>query len=116
MEGAGSRSGRYLELLNGDRSLEQRLVVLMGARLGLALVSLGIALALDSTTVGLEPADRRGLFATVAVAFLATALTGAISGYFSTTTSLNGPPVVLLLGRARLPPLSFIADLAGSRR
>ena len=77
MEGAGSRSGRYLELLNGDRSLEQRLVVLMGARLGLALVSLGIALALDSTTVGLEPADRRGLFATVAVAFLATALTGA---------------------------------------
>lgn len=42
-----------------------------------------------------------------------TALTGAIGGYFSTTTSLNGPPVVLLLGRARLPPLSFIADLAG---
>lgn len=40
-------------------------------------------------------------------------MTGAISGYFSTTTSLNGPPVVLLLGRAKLPPLSFIADLAG---
>lgn len=43
----------------------------------------------------------------------AAAVTGAISGYFSTTTSLNGPPVVLLLSRARLPPLSFIADLAG---
>ena len=38
---------------------------------------------------------------------------GAIGGYFSTTTSLNGPPVVLLLGRAKIPPLSFIADLAG---
>lgn len=42
-----------------------------------------------------------------------TAVTGVIGGYFSTTTSLNGPPVVLLLGRAKLPPLSFIADLAG---
>ena len=38
---------------------------------------------------------------------------GAIGGYFSTTTSLNGPPVVLLLGRAKIPPMSFIADLAG---
>ena len=44
---------------------------------------------------------------------IATAVTGVISGYFSTTTSLNGPPVVLLLSRARLPPLGFIADLAG---
>lgn len=38
---------------------------------------------------------------------------GAIGGYFSTTTSLNGPPVVLLLSRAQLPPMSFIGDLAG---
>lgn len=43
----------------------------------------------------------------------ATTVAGAIGGYLSTTTSLNGPPVVLLLGRAKLPPLSFIADLAG---
>lgn len=42
-----------------------------------------------------------------------TATVGAIGGYFSTTTSLNGPPVVLLLGRAKIPPMSFIADLAG---
>lgn len=42
-----------------------------------------------------------------------TAAVGAIGGYFSTTTSLNGPPVVLLLGRAKIPPMSFIADLAG---
>lgn len=38
---------------------------------------------------------------------------GTIGGYFSTTTSLNGPPVVLLLGRAKLPPMNFIGDLAG---
>jgi len=37
---------------------------------------------------------------------------GFVSGYLSTTTSLNGPPIVLLLARAGLPPLSFIADLA----
>jgi uncharacterized membrane protein YfcA len=39
--------------------------------------------------------------------------TGVVGGYLSTTTSLNGPPPVLLLTRARLPPLNFIADLAG---
>ncbi|MDV3123490.1 sulfite exporter TauE/SafE family protein [Mycobacterium sp. 21AC1] len=37
---------------------------------------------------------------------------GFVSGYLSTTTSLNGPPIVLLLARAGLPPLLFIADLA----
>jgi uncharacterized membrane protein YfcA len=37
---------------------------------------------------------------------------GFLSGYLSTTTSLNGPPIVLLLARAGLPPLAFIADLA----
>lgn len=40
-------------------------------------------------------------------------VTGAVGGYLGTTTSLNGPPPVLLLTRARLPPLAFIADLAG---
>ncbi|MFE5699734.1 sulfite exporter TauE/SafE family protein [Rhodococcus koreensis] len=40
-------------------------------------------------------------------------LTGSVGGYLGTTTSLNGPPPVLLLMRARLPPLAFIADLAG---
>ena len=43
----------------------------------------------------------------------AQAVTGAVGGYLSTTTSLSGPPPVLLLTRARLPPLNFIADLAG---
>jgi uncharacterized membrane protein YfcA len=37
---------------------------------------------------------------------------GFVSGYLSTTTSLNGPPIVLLLAHAGLPPLLFIADLA----
>ena len=39
--------------------------------------------------------------------------TGAVGGFLSTTTSLNGPPPALLLARARVPPLVFIADLAG---
>jgi len=41
------------------------------------------------------------------------AATGAVGGFLSTTTSLNGPPPVLLLTRARVAPLVFIADLAG---
>ena len=43
----------------------------------------------------------------------AQAATGAVGGFLSTTTSLNGPPPALLLTRARVPPLVFIADLAG---
>lgn len=43
----------------------------------------------------------------------ALATAGFTSGYLGTTTSLSGPPLVLVLGRAKLPPLSFIADLAG---
>jgi len=40
-------------------------------------------------------------------------VTGAIGGYLGITTSLNGPPPVLLLTRAHIPPLVFIVDLAG---
>ena len=43
----------------------------------------------------------------------AQAATGAVGGFLSTTTSLNGPPPALLLTRAGVPPLVFIADLAG---
>lgn len=68
---------------------------------GVITIVCGLAMALPTSTGARPPA-----------AWL-TAVTGAIGGYFSTTTSLNGPPVVLLLGRAKLPPLSFIADLAG---
>ena len=68
---------------------------------GVITIVCGLAMALPTSTGARPPA-----------AWL-TAVTGAIGGYFSSTTSLNGPPVVLLLGRAKLPPLSFIADLAG---
>lgn len=43
----------------------------------------------------------------------AQAATGAVGGFLSTTTSLNGPPPALLLTRAGVPPTVFIADLAG---
>ena len=39
--------------------------------------------------------------------------TGAVGGFLSTTTALNGPPPALLLTRAGIPPLVFIADMAG---
>lgn len=68
---------------------------------GVITVVCGLLMALPTTGVARPPSTWL------------TAVTGAIGGYFSTTTSLNGPPVVLLLGRAKLPPLSFIADLAG---
>ena len=43
----------------------------------------------------------------------AAAATGAVGGFLSTTTALNGPPPALLLTRAGVPPLVFIADMAG---
>ena len=58
----------------GD-SLHRRLVALMAARLVLALLSLGIALAVD-TAVDLGIEDWHGLYGTVAFAFVATALYG----------------------------------------
>jgi two-component system sensor histidine kinase PilS (NtrC family) len=67
-----------LPLLRRARALEQRLVMLMGARLALALVSLGIALALDTTIGDVDAPGRRGLYATVAFAFLATAFYGLV--------------------------------------
>ena len=58
-------------------ALERRLVVLMAARLALALLSLLIALAVD-TSVDLGIEDWRGLYGTVALAFVATALYGVV--------------------------------------
>src|SRR5262245_55591496 len=56
-------------------SFERRLVALMAARLALALLSLGIALAVD-TAVDLGIEDWRGLYGTVALTFVATVLYG----------------------------------------
>jgi two-component system sensor histidine kinase PilS (NtrC family) len=64
--GAGAEAGA---------SLERRLVALMAARLALALLSLGIALAVD-TAVDLGVPDWRGLYGTVTLAFVATVLYG----------------------------------------
>lgn len=41
------------------------------------------------------------------------AAVGAVGGYLSTTISLNGPPVAVLLGRTRRSPTEFVADFAG---
>jgi uncharacterized protein len=38
---------------------------------------------------------------------------GTIGGYLSTTISLNGPPVAVLLGGTRRTPTQFVADFAG---
>ena len=58
--------------------LPGRLVILMGARLALALVSLGIAVTLDAVGIGYRFAQPRGLWGTVGFAFLATAAYGLV--------------------------------------
>lgn len=78
-EAAGTspeQPGRFA-FLRRTGAFEERLVVLMASRLVLAFVSLGIAAALDAT-VGEFEGPRRGLYGTVVVAFLATALTGLL--------------------------------------
>jgi uncharacterized protein len=67
---------------------------------GIVVVLCGLGMAAARLRQPYEPSSRSQLAA------------GFVSGYLSTTTSLNGPPIVLLLARAGLPPLSFIADLA----
>ncbi|NKQ52397.1 sulfite exporter TauE/SafE family protein [Amycolatopsis sp. K13G38] len=41
------------------------------------------------------------------------AVAGLLGGYLSTTTSLNGAPPAVLLAAAKVPPRTYIADLAG---
>jgi two-component system sensor histidine kinase PilS (NtrC family) len=60
------------------RGLPRPLVILMGARLALSLVSLGIAFALDAVGLGYRFAQPRGLWGTVGFAFLATAVYGLV--------------------------------------
>jgi uncharacterized membrane protein YfcA len=96
--GGGSLPGAWLGAVTLSLLPEQFLKPAAGALVMLC----GIAMALPVRTV----TPRQPSAA-------AQALTGAVGGYLGTTTSLNGPPPVLLLMRARLPPLAFIADLAG---
>ncbi|MFQ5506047.1 MAG: hypothetical protein ACE5F1_14805, partial [Planctomycetota bacterium] len=55
---------------------EHQLVVLMGARLVLSVVSLGVTLALEAVGGDFTTAEWRGFYATVAFAFLATIVYG----------------------------------------
>ncbi|WP_233224917.1 sulfite exporter TauE/SafE family protein [Nocardia sp. MDA0666] len=68
---------------------------------GVAIMACGVWLALP------RRAEPRELSVT------AQAATGAVGGFLTSTTSLGGPPPVLLLQQARVPPSTFIADLAG---
>lgn len=95
--GAASVPGAWLGVQTVGLLPDQHLQPAAGA----VTVLCGLAMALPTSQQSRPPSVP------------ATATAGVIGGYLSTTTSLNGPPVVLLLGRAKLPPLGFIADLAG---
>jgi len=74
-----AQSGEILlPFLRRKGAFEQRLAVLMASRLVLSLVSLGIALGLDTAVGELLEQQRWGLYGTVSFAFLATALYGLI--------------------------------------
>ena len=67
-----------LPFLRRKGAFEQRLAVLMASRLVLSLVSLGIALGLDTAVGELLERQCWGLYGTVSFAFLATALYGVV--------------------------------------
>ncbi len=58
--------------MSGGSGFEKRLLVLMGARLALSLVSLGVAVALEAAGWSYSPAEWRGFYGTVIFAFVAT--------------------------------------------
>ena len=62
----------------GNGRLDRRFVILMGARLGLALLSFGLVLAFDATAGSEGVPDRSALYGTVAFAFFATVTYGLI--------------------------------------
>ncbi len=95
--GAGSVPGAWLGAVTLQWLPEHHLKQVVGV----LIVVCGIAMALVRSAPPRKPSTG------------AQALTGVLGGYLSTTTSLNGPPPVLLLMRAQLAPLAFIADLAG---
>ena len=64
--------------MSGDSGFEKRLLVLMGARLALSLVSLGVAVALEAAGWSYSPAEWRGFYGTVIFAFVATIAYGLI--------------------------------------
>jgi two-component system sensor histidine kinase PilS (NtrC family) len=79
-EDAGPVPGPDASPAPGSGDHQQRLVILMAARLALSLVSLVVALVLDATVADFTLTERRGFYGTVALAFLATAVTGLLLG------------------------------------
>ena len=68
---------------------------------GAATVVCGLWLAIPGRAVAREPGG------------VATVATGVVGGFLTTSTSLGGPPPVLLMQYARVAPATFVADLAG---
>ncbi|WP_242459732.1 sulfite exporter TauE/SafE family protein [Rhodococcus sp. MS13] len=95
--GLGSVPGSWL----GAATVTSLPMVYFQPAVGILVMLCGVAMMLPTSGKTYTPST------------LTLTLTGGISGYLGTTTSLNGPPPALLLMRARLPPLTFIADLAG---
>ena len=58
--------------MSADSGLEKRLLILMGARLALSLVSLGVAFSLEAAGWIYSPAEWRGFYGTVIFALVAT--------------------------------------------
>jgi two-component system sensor histidine kinase PilS (NtrC family) len=79
-ESLGSSARRALTAPPG---LEKRLLVLMGARLAISIISLALALGLEAAGWDSSPADWTGFYGTVAFAFLATIAYGVILGRVS---------------------------------
>jgi uncharacterized protein len=68
---------------------------------GIAVVLIGLYLLVPRRSGGGAPGA------------LATGGVGVLGGFLSTSLSVNGPPVAVLLDRAGLPPTRFVADFAG---
>ncbi|WP_116199129.1 sulfite exporter TauE/SafE family protein [Amycolatopsis circi] len=114
-----------LAVLHRERNhIDWRRVAVLGA------ASLPGAAAGALTVHWLSPHDLRIMAGTVVVlsglrlllrptrqAHPATAVkqtaAGLLGGYLSTTTSLNGAPPAVLLASAKVPPRTFVGDLAG---
>ncbi|NIH79711.1 sulfite exporter TauE/SafE family protein [Amycolatopsis viridis] len=68
----------------------------------------GVVVILSGLRLLIRPADR-----VHAATPRRQAVAGLLGGYLSTTTSLNGAPPAVLLAAAKVPPRTFVADLAG---
>jgi uncharacterized membrane protein YfcA len=76
----------------------------------LKVVAGGVAVAVAGYLL-LRPTDPDGP-ATARAPRLAAGTAGLLGGFLGITTSLNGPPPVVLLARQHVAPTQFVADLA----